>query len=98
MKATARCWNNGVLHGDLGDLFFMLLKMKQNTSCKGCSSTETEESVHGDHSLAWTRPAEWRNDGLVIANKATLKRVLKLVVTLTTMKINPICCVERLWT
>ena len=30
MRATARCWN-----GDLGDLFFILLKMKQYTSCNG---------------------------------------------------------------
>ena len=35
LRATARCWNNGELFGDLGDLFFMLLKMKQYTSFEG---------------------------------------------------------------
>ena len=34
MRATARCWNNGELFGDLGDLFFMLLKMKQRSTMR----------------------------------------------------------------
>ena len=35
LRATAKCWNNGELYGDLGDLFFMLLTMKQKTKCDG---------------------------------------------------------------
>ena len=35
LRATARCWNNGELYGDFGDFFFMLLNMKQYTSCEG---------------------------------------------------------------
>ena len=33
-EGTARCWNNGELYGDLGDLFLMLLKMKQHIPCE----------------------------------------------------------------
>ena len=49
IRVTEKCWNNGVLYGDFGDLFFV--------------ATKIEKAVHGDHSLAWTRPAEWQNDG-----------------------------------
>ena len=31
LRVTAKCWNNGQLYGDLGVIFFMLLKMKQYT-------------------------------------------------------------------
>ena len=29
LRVTAKCWNNGQLYGDLGEIFFMLLIMKQ---------------------------------------------------------------------
>ena len=49
LRVTAKCWNNGVLYGDFGDLFFV--------------ATKIEKSVHGDYSLAWTRPEGWRYEG-----------------------------------
>ena len=34
LRVTAKCWNNGVPYGELGELFFMLLKMKQHKPCE----------------------------------------------------------------